>query len=126
MTVRALTWMARRVPAGDLDGLRAMGDALGLEVLAATPDALVLRTARGDLLEWCGPEHPVPEHLFASGDVVLGFEVDDLDATARRLADAGVAPLAAPSEAGGVRFLHVRGADGAVYGLIEPPPPPPD
>jgi hypothetical protein len=118
VTVRTVTWVARRVAAEQLEPLRAMAVALGLEVLAASTAQLTLRTDRGDVIEYCGPDHPVPKHLFAHGDTVLGFEVDDLEADAAALERAGVRSLTGTIQTGTVRFRHFLGPDGGVYGLI--------
>lgn len=120
MVVRTATWVARRVAAEQHEQVLAMAQALQLEVLAATDALVVLRTERGDVLEFCGPDHPVPDHLFAHGDTVVGFEVDDLPAATNALAVAGFPLLSAPTTGGGVQFQHFLGPDARVYGLIVP------
>jgi hypothetical protein len=120
MVVRALTWMARQVSSEQLAEVESMASALGLVVLSTTQAQVTLRTSRGDVLEFCGPDAVVPEHLFSSGATVLGFEVDDLGAAADALQAVGFAPLTDTTSAGAVRFRHFSGPGGGVYGLIEP------
>jgi hypothetical protein len=122
MVVRTLTWMARQVTTDQLAAVQPMASALGLEVLAASAEQVTLRTARGDVLEYCAPDAAVPDHLFSKGPTVLGFEVDDLETTATALRAAGFRPLTDTVSAGVVRFQHFEGPEGAVYGLIEPIP----
>ncbi len=126
MVVRTLTWLARQVSTEQLPGVQAMAGALGLEVLSATAAQVTVRTSRGDVLEYCGPDAGVPDHLFSQGDTVVGFEVDDLDATADALQVAGFRSVTETVSAGGVRFRHFSGPEGAIYGLIEPLIQPPD
>ncbi len=118
MAVRSVTWIARRVDATQLPSVVAMAAALEIEVLSSTGTQVVLQTERGDVLEYCAPDHPVPAHLFARGATVLGFEVEDVDVAATAMAAAGFESLAETTEAGPVRYRHLVGPDGGVYGLI--------
>ncbi|WP_298740705.1 VOC family protein [uncultured Microbacterium sp.] len=121
MGVRSLTWAARRVDAETLDDARALAGALGLEVVADEPGKVVATTVRGDVVEWLAPERAEPAHLFVAQETVLGFDVDDLDAAMVSLAAAGFTPIVEPQRApgDGIRFAHVRGPGGLVYGVIQ-------
>ncbi len=119
MTVGSITWMARRASPADLQQARDMASAMGMDVLVSSDAQVTLQTARGDVVEFCGPAHPVPDYLFDSGETVIGFEVDDLESAADALAQRGMRALAPTSEGHGVRFCHFTGPGGAVYGLIQ-------
>ncbi len=119
MTVQSVTWVAQRVDAAAIDGARAWARALGLTVVADQPSKLVCTTARGDVFEYLSGEAARPAHLFEGQETVLGFLVDDLDEARATLADAGFSKIGEPGGDGDVRFCHVRGPGGAVYGLIQ-------
>lgn len=120
MIAESLTWMACRVDASTLEHARAFAAALGLTVLVDEPSKLMAATERGDVIEYCGPEAEVPAHLFAGQSTVIGFRVADVDAATAELTTAGFEPFGDPVDAGPVRFVHLRGPGGVVYGLIQP------
>ncbi len=115
----SIAWFAQRVEAAGLEEARRLGDALGLEVLASSDQLVMLRGAHGEVVEFCGPGHPVPAHLFAVQSSVIGYAVEHLEQTAERLREAGFAPCAEIVEAGEVRFQHFAGVEDRVVGLIE-------
>lgn len=119
MIAESLTWTARRVDASTLEQARAFASALGLTVLVDEPDKLMAATARGDVIEYCGPDADAPPHLFEGQSTVIGFRVANVDAAATALAAAGFAAIGDAVDAGPVRFVHLRGPGGVAYGLIE-------
>jgi catechol 2,3-dioxygenase-like lactoylglutathione lyase family enzyme len=121
MGVRSITWAARSVDDGDVEAMAGFAQALGLASLLTTSDSAMFAAEDGGVVEFCGPSYPAPEHLFAAQDTVIGFEVDDLDETVRKLGDAGVELVGDRGAAGAVIFQHVRGPDGRIYGLIATP-----
>jgi hypothetical protein len=117
--VESLTWVATRVTEAELTRAREFVAALGLEVLVDDGAVVFARTARGDVVEYCGPGATLPAYLFATRDVATGFLVADAEAAAQRLVDAGFARLSELTEAGPVRYVHVAGPRGDVVGLLE-------
>jgi catechol 2,3-dioxygenase-like lactoylglutathione lyase family enzyme len=55
-----------------------------------------------------------------STERTLGFLVDDLDAAAGELRDAGIRTDAEISSNASQRYLHFRAPDGSLYELVEP------
>ncbi|WES63314.1 hypothetical protein P0L94_12690 [Microbacter sp. GSS18] len=118
MTATAITWLAHSVDAEQLARARAFVESIGLDVISDTGDVIMAQTARGDIVEYCGPDAEVPPHLFAGQSQVAGFLVEDLDAAVARLAEQGFATVGDAGEGGGVRFQHVIGPAGDVVGLV--------
>lgn len=116
----SLTWVAHLVTPEELTQARRFATALGLAVLSDEPSKLMLQTDSGDVVEYCTSDHGLPDYFFATGATVVGFQVEDLDDAAAKLANAGFTPAAPVGQGGGVRFQHVRGPGDTIYGLIQP------
>ena len=67
----------------------------------------------GDKFEVFGPEDS--DHDFFTTGPVIGFGVDDVDATRSQLEDAGVEFVAPTQAEGEYRWAHFRGPDGLVF-----------
>ena len=94
-------------------------EVMGLELDHEEPDFTVFKLSDGSKVEVFGPSDEGHRH-FDTGPVV-GFRVDDIDATRARLEAAGtefIGPVQhwAPS---GESWTHFRAPDGNVYELIQ-------
>lgn len=119
MTENGVTWIAYRVPQEGLPQASMWGDSLGWTVLRADESAVVFTTADAAVIEFCGPGYDVPGHLFARGNTVTGFLVEDLDRSISVLVERGFTVLAERSEGGDVAFAHLAGPGDLVIGLIQ-------
>jgi len=122
VTGSEITWVASRVQAESFAGLRALASSFGWDVLVDAPQQLMFRDARGAVIEYCTPEHPVPDYLFSEQDVVVGFLVADIGELLTRLPEREAQPIGTRTAVGEVEFQHLRRSDGTVFGLIAPAP----
>lgn len=119
MSGTCIAWFARSVEAAGLEQARRLAQALSLEVIASTGHLLMLKGSHGEIIEYCGPEHPTPPHLFAEHDCVIGFAVEHLEEASAKMSEAGFSPCTDITEGGDVRFQHFIGVEGRVVGLLE-------
>jgi hypothetical protein len=118
MIAHGITWAAIRIEADELEAMARFARSLGLAPIDEGATTTFV-AADGAVIEFCGPDHPVPGHLFERQDVVWGVRVDDAAAARDELAAAGVELVGDLGHAGAVRYQHVRGPDGRVYGVIQ-------
>jgi catechol 2,3-dioxygenase-like lactoylglutathione lyase family enzyme len=59
------------------------------------------------------------DHDFFGEGPVVGYEVDDFDATRVRMIAAGIEFIGEPQRDGGTVWNHFRGPDGNVYEIME-------
>ncbi len=100
-----IAWIVTRVAVDDLPKLREMHLVRGHTVLNESDDQLMVVTADGTAVEYCGPSYPVPGYMFATQTSVVGYRSTDLDGDAVRLRGAG-AVLLGRGDGGGVNYLH--------------------
>jgi catechol 2,3-dioxygenase-like lactoylglutathione lyase family enzyme len=91
-------------------------DLLGAEPVDARPGAARFRAGDGAALELYGAGDP--DHAFFGSGPVVGFRVDDFDATRTRMVEAGIAFVGEPQRAGGAIWNHFVAPDGNVYEII--------
>lgn len=121
------------VAVGDIgEALRLYRDVLGLELVATDEVAdqgirshhLKLGEAEIELLEPMSPDSPVGKFLAKRGPGIhhIALRVDDLDAMAERMAQAGYETLGSPSlgaEGKRILFFHPRATGGVLVELCE-------
>lgn len=95
--------------------------ALGGRLTHEGEDFWVFMFDGGDQLEIFGPHGPEPPHLFAEGDTVAGFLVDDLEAAKAKVVSEGSELLGPTQRVGTYAWQHFRGPDGRVYELVADP-----
>ena len=91
-------------------------DALGVEPFLEEAEAVWFRTGDGGQIHVYGPAD-VDHDFFGAGPVV-GLVVDDFAEARAALAEAGVAFIGEPQEAGGAVWNHYVGPDGNVYEIM--------
>ena len=92
-------------------------DILGLEMKKHDDDFWVGRLPDGGVVEVFGPASPHNVH-FTTGPVV-GFVVDDVDAGAVELREAGAEVFGPYRAQDGGTWVHFRAPDGQIYELTE-------
>ncbi len=119
MTVRALSWLG--LVSGDVERDRAfLCTALGLTCQLETDTFAVLTADNGDVIELFRDTDPAHAH-FTTGPVP-GLQVDDLDAAAARVSQAGATLIGEVCTGSlGTRWIHFRAPDGTIFELIEKP-----
>lgn len=112
--VHGVVWAGTRTDSFD-ETVRFFRDVLGVPLVEAAPDFARAKLPDSSQFEVFGPA--MPEHGEFTTGPVLQFLVDDLEAAATELRDAGY------DVPGGIRgtpeegWLHFRGPDGHLYGL---------
>ncbi|HET7718075.1 MAG TPA: VOC family protein [Bauldia sp.] len=91
---------------------------LGLPLTRHTGDFAVFTLPDGALVELFGPQTRL-HSVFTTGPVV-GFRVDDFDATNQALVDAAVAFVSEVQHADGVSWRHFRCPDGTIVEITGP------
>ena len=105
------------VRTGALEAMTALyRDLLGAERLDAEPRTARFRTGDGATLELYAADDA--DHDFFGSGPVVGFRVDDFDATRTRMAAAGIAFVGEPQRAGGAIWNHFVAPDGNLYEII--------
>ena len=92
-------------------------DVLGLKMEKHDEDFWVGRLPEGGVVEVFGPTSPHNRH-FTTGPVV-GFVVDDVDAGAVDLQDAGAEVFGPYRAEDGGAWVHFRAPDGRIYELTQ-------
>ncbi len=123
MKVTAVSWVG--IKSADPDPMiRFFRNVLGLTAVVDEPSFTVFELSSGDKIEIFGPEGPDPEYQFATGGVVAGLSVDDIDSAAAEIAAAGLELLGTKQTApDGYAWQHFRAPDGRVFSLTSDPPP---
>lgn len=116
MAIRSLVWMGVRTAhfAETVDFYR---DVMGLEIVREASAAVWFRLGDGTELHVYG--HDDADHDFFGSGPVVGFEVDDFEATRAGMLAAGIAFIGEPQRDGGTVWNHFRGPDGNVYEIME-------
>jgi catechol 2,3-dioxygenase-like lactoylglutathione lyase family enzyme len=97
-------------------------DVIGLPVSRETPDLVGFHLEDGTILELYGPGDTF--HAFFTSGPVVGFRVDDFDATHRAMLAAGIRFIGAVQHANGTSWQHFHCPDGTVAEIIGPGAPP--
>jgi catechol 2,3-dioxygenase-like lactoylglutathione lyase family enzyme len=116
MGVRSLVWMGVRTP-HFAEMVAFYREVLALEVVREGPRAAWFRLANGTELHVYGPDDD--DHDFFGPGPVVGFEVDDFEATRARMVAAGIEFVGEPQRADGTAWNHFRGPDGKIYEIME-------
>jgi catechol 2,3-dioxygenase-like lactoylglutathione lyase family enzyme len=90
---------------------------LGLEVLHESETAVWFRLGDGNEVHVYAQSDD--EHDFFGPGPVVGFLVDDFEATRARMIADGIEFIGEPQEEGGSIWNHYRGPDGNVYEIME-------
>ena len=91
-------------------------DLLGAEAFVEEPAAVWFRATDGSQVHVYGPGED--DHAFFGAAPVVGFVVDDFDATRSAMAAAGIAFIGEPQRAGDAAWNHYVGPDGNVYEIM--------
>ena len=116
MRIRRLGWIGTRTEAA-VQTVGFFNDVLGLEMEKRDEDFWVGRLPEGGVVEVFGPASPHNRH-FTTGPVV-GFVVDDVDAGAVALRDAGAEVFGPYRAEDGGAWVHFRAPDGRIYELTQ-------
>lgn len=117
MTVRGIGFVGMRSDRLD-ETVRLFRDIIGLPVARQSEELVGFTLADGTVLELYGPREPF--HCFFTTGPVVGFRVDDFDATRQAMIDAGVAFIGDAQHADGESWQHFRCPDGTVAEIIGP------
>ena len=93
-------------------------DLIGLEVISESPGATWFRLGTDAELHVYADTDP--DHAFFTTGPVVGLRVDDVDATRRRMVEAGLEMLTEVERSGRAAWCHVRAPDGTVFEIIGP------
>jgi catechol 2,3-dioxygenase-like lactoylglutathione lyase family enzyme len=91
-------------------------DVIGLPVARQTDDLVGFTLADGTVLELYDTANEF--HAFFTTGPVVGFRVDDFDATRAALLAAGVNFIGEVQHADGVSWQHFRCPDGAIFEIL--------
>ena len=112
MGASGIVWGGIRTERFD-DAVAFFTDVMGLPVDEKQSGFASFKLANGDKFEVFGPEDS--DHDFFTTGPVIGFGVEDVDATRSQLEDAGVEFVAPTQAEGEYRWAHFRGPDGAIF-----------
>lgn len=116
MAIQSLIWMGVRTPQFT-ETVSLYRDVLRLDVIREAGAAVWFRLGNGTELHVYGLADA--DHDFFGPGPVVGFEVDDFDATRARMIAAGIAFIGEPQREGGTVWNHFYGPDGNVYEIME-------
>lgn len=102
--------------------VRLLRDGVGMPVVREGDDLVGFALADGTVVELYGPGDSF--HAFFTTGPVVGFRVDDFDATRAAMLAAGVGFIGEVQEANGMKWQHFRCPDGTVAEIIGPADPP--
>ncbi|MCB1500779.1 MAG: VOC family protein [Bauldia sp.] len=121
MTVKGLCFLGMRTDRLE-ETIALFEDVVGLPLTRRDGDLAVFTLADGSLVELFGPKTRM-HGVFTTGPVV-GFRVDDFDATNRALEEAGIEFVAGVQHADGMSWRHFRCPDGTIAEITGPGVPP--
>ncbi|MCT7375842.1 VOC family protein [Chelativorans salis] len=111
------------IRSGRLDEtVRLFRDVIGVPVTRQADDLVGFRLADGTVLELYGPGDAF--HAFFKTGPVVGFRVDDFDATRRAMIAAGIGFIGDVQHADGESWQHFHCPDGTIAEIIGPGAPP--
>jgi catechol 2,3-dioxygenase-like lactoylglutathione lyase family enzyme len=117
MTVRSVAFVGMR--SDRLDEMAALfRDVMGVPVVRQEQGLIGFRLGDGTTLELYGPGDAF--HSFFTTGPVVGFRVEDFDATRKAMTEAGVELIGAVQHADGTSWQHFRCPDGTVAEIIGP------
>jgi catechol 2,3-dioxygenase-like lactoylglutathione lyase family enzyme len=117
MTVRGVGFVGVRAERLD-DLVRLFRDVIGVPVVREEADLVGFALADGTVLELYGPGDTF--HSFFTTGPVVGFRVDDFDATHAAMETAGVNFIGDVQQAAGMKWQHFHCPDGTVAEIIGP------
>ncbi|WP_163269731.1 VOC family protein [Chelativorans alearense] len=121
MAVRGIGFVGMRSVRLD-ETVRLFRDVIGVPVTRQTGDLVGFRLADGTVLELYGPGDTF--HAFFKTGPVVGFRVDDFDATRQAMIAAGVGFIGDVQHADGESWQHFHCPDGTIAEIIGPGAPP--
>ena len=117
MAVNGVGFVGMRTERLD-ETVRLFRDVIGAEAVREEPGLTGFRLADGTMFELYGPDDDF--HAFFTTGPVVGFEVDDFDATHAAMVAAGVSFIGEIQAAGGRKWQHFHCPDGTVAEIIGP------
>ena len=116
MAIQSLVWMGVRTPRF-AEAVAFYRDVMGLAIVREAGAAVWFRLGNGTELHVYGLADA--DHDFFGPGPVVGFEIDDFDATRARMLAAGIEFIGEPQRDGRTVWNHFRGPDGNVYEIME-------
>lgn len=98
--------------------VRLFRDVIGIPVTQESDGLVGLRLGDGTVLELYGPEDDF--HAFFRTGPVVGFRVEDFDATKRAMVASGVGFIGEVQHADGESWQHFHCPDGIIAEIIGP------
>jgi len=120
MNVQGITWHAITLEGDKFDAFKKLAtDVFGLTPAMEFEGMSMFPMPNGTMLELYKPD-ATPAYGY-NGSVAFGFRVDDIEAAAQKLTEAGYTMLADIARVPELKYAycHFRGPDGRVYGLNE-------
>ena len=115
MKVEGLGWLGIRTERFE-ETARFFREVMGLEVTRSERDVVGFAFPDGTEMEVWRPEDEF--HSFFGAGPVVGFRVDDVEASRAEMEAAGVEFLGPIQRSEGAAWSHFRGPDGNVYEVI--------
>jgi catechol 2,3-dioxygenase-like lactoylglutathione lyase family enzyme len=112
MDASGIVWGGIRTERFD-EAVAFFTDVMGLPVDEQQSGFASFKLANGDKFEVFGPEES--DHDYFTTGPVIGFGVDDVDATRSQLEEAGVEFVAPTQAEGDYTWAHFRGPDGVIF-----------
>jgi catechol 2,3-dioxygenase-like lactoylglutathione lyase family enzyme len=117
MTIRKVSFVGMRTARLD-ETVRLFRDVIGAPVTRRVGDLVGFRLADATALELYGPADEF--HAFFTTGPVVGFRVDDFDATRQAMLAAGVMFIGKVQHADGISWQHFHCPDGTVSEIAGP------
>ncbi|MEX0955687.1 MAG: VOC family protein [Rhizobiaceae bacterium] len=117
MAVNGIGFVGMRTMRLD-ETVRLFRDVIGADMARQETGLAGFELADGTIFELYGPEDDF--HAFFTTGPVVGFAVDDFDATRAAMAAAGVSFIGEVQAAGGRKWQHFHCPDGTVAEIIGP------
>jgi catechol 2,3-dioxygenase-like lactoylglutathione lyase family enzyme len=117
VAVRGIGFVGMRSSRLD-DTVKLFRDVIGIPVARQSDEHFGFALGDGTVLELYGPREPF--HSFFTTGPVVGFRVDDFDATRKAMVAAGVAFIGDAQHNNGESWQHFRCPDGTIAEIIGP------
>jgi catechol 2,3-dioxygenase-like lactoylglutathione lyase family enzyme len=123
MVVKGIGFVGIRSERSD-EMVKLCRDLLGMPLVREGDGVAGFSLADGTVLEVYGPQEAF--HAFFNTGPVVGFRVDDFDATRSRMIAAGVSFVGVAQHRNGESWQHFHCPDGTIAEIIGPGAPPSD
>ena len=115
MAVRGVGFVGMRTERLD-ETVALFRDVVGARLVRQARGLAGFELADGSVFELYGPDDPF--HVFFKTGPVVGFEVEDFDATRQAMIEAGIEFIGEVQIAGGRKWQHFHCPDGTVAEII--------